>query len=165
MKKLLFLVIILATVLFEATILNFFRVFNTKPDLLLVLVVIAAIGFDFKWAIIFCAFAGLCKDAFSINTGGMHTILFAAWGLLIIKLSRKVVLENNFMRTLVLLAVFLINSLAVKLIFFYYGRHIPIGIFMRTAFIGCVYTLAISPLMFRYIRHEYFSSKKCLERE
>ncbi len=164
MKKLLFLVVILGTALFEASILNLFRVFNTKPDLLLVLVVIAAVGFDFKWAIIFCTFAGLCKDAFSINTGGMHTILFVAWGVLIIKLSRKVVLENDFMRMLVVLVVFLINDIIVKLIFFYYGRSVPMGIFLRIAFIGCIYTLSIAPLMFRYIRPEYFSSKKCSEK-
>ncbi len=160
MKKLLFLFVIIACALLETTVLNSFRVFNTKPDLLLTLVVIVSLGFELRWAIFFSIFAGLLKDSFSISSFGINTILFGLWSFILVRLSRKISVETDLMRVIVLSIVLVLNSVVLKIIFFYSGKFIPFGIFMRTAFFSSAYTILVSPLLFRYIRPQDYIRRK-----
>lgn len=160
MRKLLFLFIIIACALLETTVLNSFRVFNTKPELLLTLVVIVSLGFELRWAIFFSVFAGLLKDGFSINHFGINTILFGLWSFMLVRLARKISVDNDLIRVIVLSLVLVLNSIVLKIIFFYSGKFIPIGIFMRTVFFSSAYTILVSPLLFKYIRPQDYIRRK-----
>ncbi|MDI6606116.1 MAG: rod shape-determining protein MreD, partial [Candidatus Omnitrophota bacterium] len=91
-----FLILILG--ILELTLFNYFKIFNIKPDLFLVCAVLASLFLEPRPAIALSLFAGLFKDSFSSNLFGINAVLFTLWSFLILKLNRKITLDNNFLR-------------------------------------------------------------------
>jgi rod shape-determining protein MreD len=146
----LFIIIILA--ILQVTIFNYFRVFSVKPDLLLIIVVLAALSFQF-WGVLFLSIsAGVLKDIFSINAFGINTLLFSLWGFLTIKLSREVSIENNLIRAVLVFIIVILNDIAARLINLTLGNFIPMGTFLRVTFLESLYTALVSLLVFRFMR-------------
>lgn len=152
MKKWIFLLIVILLGIFQVTILDCFKVVGIKPDLLLISIVIASLTFHFRWVLILSVFAGILKDAFSINTFGLNTLLFPLWSFLIIKLSKKISIDNNFIRAAVVFVIVIFNDIIIKLIFLFLGNLVPVGIFLRIIFIESLYTALICPLVFKVIK-------------
>lgn len=155
MRKWLFLPILIICGIFQATILDHLRIFDVKPDLILVAVVAASLSSDLKWALFLSIAAGILKDSLSANTFGINTLLFALWSFLIIKLSRKISLDNNFLRAALVFVIIVTNGIIIRLIYFFWGRFIPPGIFLRTLFLEALYTAAVLPLVFKAIKLLY----------
>ncbi|MCK9604520.1 MAG: rod shape-determining protein MreD [Candidatus Omnitrophica bacterium] len=149
MKKWIFLGVIFVSAILEATFLNYFRVFGAKPDLLLMLVLIASLEFDLRWALIFGLLAGFLKDTFAAGSLGIHTAMFPLWSFLIVKLSRKISVDNNFIRAALIFIISVSTAIATRLVFVYLGRFIPLGIFLRIAFLDSLYTALVFPLMLK----------------
>lgn len=158
-----FLLIIVIFSILQVTILDNFRIFNVKPDLLLISVVIASLNFEFKWALSLSIFIGILKDALCINTFGINTLLFPLWAFIIIKLSKKISVDNNFIRAIFVFIIAIFNIIITKLVFLFLNNFvIPWGIFIRTAFIESSYTTLIFPLVFRIIKPLVLKSKEDL---
>lgn len=134
-----FLIIILCGTL-QATVLGHFRVFNVKPDLLLLDMVMASLIFKPRLALSFSIFAGIFKDAFSAYTFGINMVLFPLWSLLIIFLSGKITLEDDYIRLGLALSVAFIHNMAAGLLSVSAGSFIPLGILLRIIFVGAIYT-------------------------
>lgn len=152
MKKLIFLSAIIAACLLEATVLNYFRVFNVKPNILLAASIIASLIFSANFALMFSIISGFLKDIFCSGQFGFNSLLFALWSFLVIRLSKKITLENNFIRLALILIAVILNSIATKFVFSYSGKIVPLGIFLRITFLESIYTLFISYFVFRAIR-------------
>ena len=150
MKKLIFISIIIIFVLLQATVLNYVNIFNVKPDLLLISVIIASLFFEPVWAISLSIFAGILKDIFSVNAFGMNTVLFFLWSFLIIKLSRKIIFDSNYIRLALMFIIAILNSIIVRLIFLFLGNFISWGIFLRITFIESLYTALIFLLVLKF---------------
>lgn len=145
----LFLLIVFILSIFEVTILNYFKIFGVKPNLLLITVIIASLFFEFKWVIFFGIFAGILKDIFSVNTFGINTLLFPLWSYLAMELSKSISLDNNFVRVFFIFVMGILNNIIMKLIFVFLGNHIiPLSVFPRIAILESLYTAFISPLVF-----------------
>lgn len=151
MKKWAFLAAIILASVLEVTALNYFRIFNVKPQLLLVAVVAASLAFDLKWALFFSILAGILKDVFCPETAAFNTLLFAFWSFLIVRLSRKISVDNNFIRAALLFIITVLNNIFVKLSFVYIGKFIPLGVFLRTSFLESLYTVLVSVLVFKIL--------------
>lgn len=153
MRGWIFLPGIFIAAILQATLLDSFKLFNVKPDLLLIAVVITALYFNFnlKWALGLAIFAGILKDVFSLNPFGLNLFLFPLWSLLIIKLSRQITLESNFVRIPLLFIIVVLNDMIIKLICFSGGQFIPAGIYLRTLFFESLYTAAILPFAFKVL--------------
>ncbi len=152
MKNWFFLGIIAAAALIQTTILDYISIFHVKPDLLLICVVCASLFFEFKWAMLLSISAGFSKDILSINTFGINTILFPLLSLSLIKLSREISLDNNFILMAAVFMIVLISDIIVRLIFLFMGNSIPCGIFLRIAFLEAFYTAAVFPLVLKVVR-------------
>lgn len=152
-KKWIFLFIIVIFAVFEVTILDYFKIFNIKPDLFLIAVLMASLSFAFqsRLAILLSAYSGMLKDILGINPFGINTLLFPLWSFLIIKLSRKITLDNNFISSGAMFVIVILNAAAIKIIFLFSGRFMPWGVFLRTAFLESLYTALVLPLLFRVI--------------
>jgi cell shape-determining protein MreD len=87
-----------------------------------------------------------------VNAFGIHTILFALWSLLIIKLSRKISFDNDYMKIALLAAVVLFNNIIIRLVFLFLNNFISWGIFLRITFIDSLYTVLIFPLILKFAR-------------
>lgn len=151
MKKINIFFIIVILAIFQVTTLDYLKIWDIKPDLLLIALVTVSLSFRLRLALSLSVFIGFLKDTFSINTFGLNTLLFPLWTFLIIKLSRKVVLENNFIRALLVILVIIFNNLTTRFINLIFGQSIPIGIFLRVTCLESLYTLAISFLFFKLL--------------
>jgi rod shape-determining protein MreD len=152
MKKRNFFLIIIACWLLQATILNSFRFFWVKPDLLLVCAVIAGIKFDLKWALIFSLSCGLLKDCLGPQVFGFNTALFPLWSMLIVRLGRQVTFDTFYIRVAIVAIVVLAQNILVGLALIYLGESVPLGIFTRIVFIECLYATACYLPLDRMIR-------------
>ena len=150
MKNFIFIAIIIIFGLLQTTILNYVNIFNIKPDLLLISVIIASLFFEPIWAISLSIFAGILKDVFSVNAFGMHTILFFLWSFLIIKLSRKITLDNNYIKLVLIFIIAILNNIIIRLIFLFLGNFISLGLFLRITFIDSLYTALIFLLVLKF---------------
>lgn len=142
----------------QLTLLDYIKIFNVKPDLFLVCAVIASLIFKPRLALFFSLFAGMLKDAFSVNAFAIHTLLYPFWSFLIIRLSRKITIETNIIRMVLIFIISFLHSVATGLIFIYLNTFIPAGIFLRIVIIESFYTTAVFPLVFRAINPIYEQS-------
>ncbi|MCX5710496.1 MAG: rod shape-determining protein MreD [Candidatus Omnitrophica bacterium] len=153
-NKLKFLTLILALGLIQATVLDIFKVFNIKPDLLLILVVIAALRYELKWVIIFSFAAGFFKDIFSVQSFGMNSALFVMWGYLITRVNREVSIDYDLIRLALMAVVAALNFILTQAILVYLGNYIPLGVFLRGIILQVIYTSLIFPLVYKLIKYE-----------
>ena len=150
MKKWLFSLIIFVILLFQLTILDYFKIFGVKPDLLLASIVIASLFFESKWVIVLAVFAGILKDIFGINTLGINVLLFPLWGFIVIELSKRLSIENNFIYLGFIFIITILNSMMLRLISMFMGSLVVSWVvFLRIAFLESLYTSLISPLLFK----------------
>ena len=148
MRKFLLFPVILVLGILQSVIFSRFKIFNAGPDLLLVSAVLAGIFFGPKWALPLALFAGAFKDALSVGAFGINTLLFVSWGFLAVKLSRKIVIDDNFRAAVVVLIIGLFNNLLRGLVHIYLGNPLPPGIYFRIVFIESVYTALFTPILF-----------------
>lgn len=147
MKKWIFFVIIVALGMLQVTILNYFKIFGVKPDLLLISVVIASLFFEFKWAFILSVFAGLFKDIFGANIFGINTLLFPLWSFLIVRLNKQITIDYNFVRIALIFIISLLHNTITGLILIYSGNLILLGLFLRIVSLQSIYTAVVLPLI------------------
>lgn len=152
MRNWIFLFIIVILGLLQATILDYISIFNVKPDLVLVSMVITSLYSPLKWALVLAVFAGLLKDALALNTFAINTLLFPLWSFLIIKLSKKISLDNNFIPAALIFVIIVSHDIAMRLLCLFLGQFMSLGIFLRTAFLEALYTALIFPLVFKLLK-------------
>ena len=152
MKRICFLLAVVILGMLQVTLLDHFRIFGIKPDLLLIALVMASIDFGPGWALGISMSAGMCKDIFSAGPFGINTILFPLWGLVIVKLSKKISIDSILIFSAAVLAVSVLNSIVTRFLFLYSGKFIPLGIFLRILFLESAYTGLVSALFFRLRR-------------
>lgn len=155
MSKRLFLAVIFAVLILELSVLNYFKIVGVKPNLFLIVVVMANLFFDFYWALLFSFTIGVLKDAFSVNAFGMNALIFLLLSFLIFWLAKKISIENNLVRLLVICIIVIISGIFNRLINAFGGSYLPLGIFFRVIFIELLYTVIISWLVFRLIGLSY----------
>ncbi len=123
--------------------------FNLKPDLLLAFAIALVFYFNFKIALISATLAGLFKDAFLPSALAINTLSFSIWCYLVFRLSSQISTENNYVRLVIILIVALLNNIVMGVQVINCGNFIPAGIFLRNLLVTAVYTVALSPLIFR----------------
>lgn len=150
-QKVIFFIIVTVAVLLQITVLNSFKILNVKPDLILISIILGSLSFELSWAIGFSIFAGILKDIFSLNIFGINTFLFPLWSFLIIRLSKRMTLDNSFICAALVAVITIINNIVIKLINLYLGNSINIGIFLHILFFECIYTALVLPLVFKVV--------------
>ena len=146
--------VLLAIVIFgilEVTILDYFKILGVKPDLFLIYVVMVSLiyTFELQWALFLSVFSGMLKDILATSAFGINTLLFPLWSLLIIKLSRNILIENNFIYAALVLIISIFNNIIIRLINLNLGNFIPLVVFLRITFLESFYTALILPLVFK----------------
>lgn len=158
MKKILCLSIIFIIVLIQATLLDSFELFGVKPNLLLIGIVMVSLIFDLKWAFALGIFAGILKDTLGLNMFGIDTLLFPLWIFLVIRLSKKISLDDNLISALLVFVVSVLHNIISRSISFALGNSVaPLVVFLRIAFLESLYTAAIMPLVFKFARPAAYS--------
>jgi cell shape-determining protein MreD len=133
-NNLVFLLGIVIVGMLQPMLLDYIKIFNTKPDLLLVIVCLSSLFLNLRGALVLSVFAGLFKDAFLIGTFGLNVI------------------DSNLLRMCLVFIIVALHNTIYGLINIYSGNFIPLGIFLRIVSVGSLYTSVVSPLLFRIIK-------------
>jgi rod shape-determining protein MreD len=149
MKNWFFLIFILVFAFFQATFLDYLKLFGVKPDLFFISVVIAAIYFRPRSALLISLFAGMIKDTLGISAFGINTLLMPVLSFLIIRLSKEITLDNLGAASILTFIAVLIFSFFFRLASFYSNNPLPFLAFLRISFFEALYTAAIYPLIFK----------------
>jgi rod shape-determining protein MreD len=164
MRILILIVIILVLSLLQVTFFEYFTFFNIRPDLLLVTLVLVSLRMSFSgWPLVLGLIAGFLKDSSGIGGFGLNSFLFPFWCFLVLNLSRKITLENNFLRGLLVFVVALLHNIITGLSVIYMGGFILPGIFLRIVFFDSLYTAIALPLLARIINplfKDYYPENK-----
>lgn len=152
MKKWVFILTIFCLIIFQATVLESFKLFGVKPDLMFIIMVMVAINFDLKRALIFSFIIGAAKDLFCFFPFGLNAMLFLFWAFLIKEFSRRIVLDTTVVRVAVIFLALLLNDLVLRLIFTIMGRSIALGMFLKISFLGSFYTALVGAFFLAVVK-------------
>lgn len=144
--------IILVLFILQITLAEYARIFNTKPDLILIGVIIAALFCDQKWALLLGLCAGALKDTFVTQGPGINAVFFFLWSFLVINARRRFSLDFNGARVMLIGIIVFLQSIATRIIFLYLGIPVALGIFLRTAILGSAYTALVSFAVFKVLK-------------
>jgi rod shape-determining protein MreD len=144
--------IIFLLILSQATICDYLKLFNIKPNLILIALMIVSISFKLEWSLIFSLILGALTDLLGISKPGISVLFFPLLCFLIIKLSRKITLDNAYIFSAFTGILVVIYGLTTRFFLLSLGNSISIGIFLRVIFIESIYTALISLIIFKEIK-------------
>lgn len=147
-----FILLILFFALLEVTVLHNFRVFQAKPDLFLICVIVASLYFEVEYALGISLLCGGLKDVFGIGSFGLNTLLFPVISFLIMKISRKLVLNDTPVLCAAVFIVSFFYYILCRIALIYLGTAISFWTFLRISFFESLYTAAIFPLTLKLIK-------------
>ncbi len=151
-RKKSFIFLLLFFTLLQVGLLQNLRVFGVKPDLFLVCVVVVSLYFDVEYALIFSFLCGILKDTFSIYGFGLNTFFLPVLSFLVMKLSRKVALDNTPVLCAGVFLITIFYDIIIRIISGYLGAVIPFWAFLRISLLESLYTALIFPIAFRLIK-------------
>lgn len=143
--------ILISLVVLQSTLLDYIKIFNVKPDLVLVAIIIISLSLDLKWVMMFSYLAGLFKDTLGIEPLGLNILALPLIGFLVFKLSKKIIIETNYMKIATVFTAVILENLIAILCLILMGSGIPIGIFFRFTIVGSIYTALLFPLVYRLV--------------
>ncbi|MDD5596089.1 MAG: rod shape-determining protein MreD [Candidatus Omnitrophica bacterium] len=152
MKKRIFFLVIIIFALFQATILDFFKIWNVKPDLLLACAVFSGLFFELKYALLFGLWSGFLKDALSLNTLALNIFYFPALAFLTNRLAKKIPIETIPIRMVLIFVSVVLVSLLNKFFQSSGENYITWGIYFRVTLLESLYTALVSSLIFKIMR-------------
>lgn len=152
MRKSLFLVTVFGAFLLQVTAVNHFKIFGIKPDLILISIVLVSLFCDFKLALPLSIAAGALKDIYGTGTFAVNAILSGLWSFLVMNLSRRVSMDINLTRAVLVFIIAILNALAMAIFLWYLGTAVAFGIFLRASFLDSLYTALLSLLVFKIFK-------------
>lgn len=144
--------ILILLVILQSTVLDYIKIFNVKPDLVLATVIIVGVSADLKWVMVFSYLAGFLKDILGTSPFGLNTLVFPLLGFLSFKLSKKIAIETEYMKAATVFMAVILENLIAFLWLIFTGLDISLGIFSRFTIISSIYTVLILILIFKIIR-------------
>jgi rod shape-determining protein MreD len=132
-------------------VLNYLTIFNVKPDLLLIAVVILGLLYSAKWVVAFSFFSGFLKDIFGSGPVGLNTFIFLLIGYSVYRLSKEIIIETLPLRIAVIGSGVILENIIALCVLSFYSNPSPLGIFLRVIFLATIYTASVAPLVIKLI--------------
>jgi len=154
MKKAIFILIAAGIGLLQASLLSPFKIFGAGCDLLLICLVLSSIcSYDPREGLFLGFVIGFFKDILAATPFGINTLLFPLWGYLLVKLSRRISIEENKLIPVALVFVVgICHHILTRLIFLFLGNFIPGVVFLRITMLESLYAAAVIPIAYRLLR-------------
>jgi len=152
MKKLFFLLSIVALATLELNWPPALKFFYCQPDLLLIFSLALVFYQDFKTALFFAVLSGLIKDVFIPQTLALNAICFGVFSYALYRLRRQISTDEPYVRWGIVFLVTLLTNIILGLQILATGVIISPVIFLRNLIITSVYTMLLSPLVFKFTK-------------
>jgi rod shape-determining protein MreD len=144
--------VLILLVILQPTLMSWFRIFGVEPDLVLAAVVIIGLSLDLKWVLLFSYAAGLLKDSLGILPLGVNTLVLPLLGFAANRLSRRMVIEADYVIATVVFIAAVSHNLIISLLLVIMGLNISMGMSSRIILIGAIYTASLFLLFSKLIR-------------
>jgi rod shape-determining protein MreD len=154
MKMVVSLGVLFVSAALQVTLIDSLKVFNVKPDLLLMLAITASFCFDFKEAIFLSIVASLLKDALGTGGFGLNAPLFCLWSLLLSIVNRQISFDNEIFRAVIIGVVTLLHNLLLGVAHVYAGRIVPPGIFLRIILLEPLFTTLVFLWLSKFLKNQ-----------
>lgn len=153
MKKIKILIFLLLLAIFETTGLDSIRIFNVRPDLILIAVIVLGFSYNLSVTLMFSFFAGFIKDILSTGPFGLNTFIFVLIVYTLSKLSKRFIIEGLILRIAIISIAVILENLVAGSILSFYASPISLGILLRLSFLSAIYTALFSYPIFKLINH------------
>jgi len=150
--KLIIGLILVLSVILQSTVFDYLKIFNVKPDIVLIAVVILGLSLKLKWVMIFSYFAGFLKDMLGGFPFGINVLVLPLLGFLVFKLSKRMEIETRYLKTALVFIAVISQNLVVSLLIVLLGLDISTGVFSRFAVISSIYTAVVYFYLSKIIR-------------
>jgi len=150
--KLIIGLILVLSVILQSTVFDYLKIFNVKPDIVLIAVVILGLSLKLKWVMIFSYFAGFLKDMLGGLPFGINVLVLPLLGFLVFKLSKRMAIETRYLKTALVFIAVISQNLVVSLLIVLLKLDISIGVFSRFAVISSIYTAVVYFYLSKIIR-------------
>ena len=144
-----FLLFFCSILFFQVILGDSLKVFDVRPDLILIAVVVASLLFKPPFSLLIGVCAGFWKDLFGLDAFGLNVVLFPLWSFSIVYFSKKISLDNALIRGVLAFVLIMLHNLCRGGLYFFLGNSIPGIILLRISFLEGVYTGLLTPLVFR----------------
>lgn len=143
--------VFIISILFQVTLVDYLKFFSAKPDLLLIAAFIGGLFLQLRWALAAGFILGAIKDSFLLNTLGLNAALFPLWIIFSVKLSRRVSVDDNLSRSVLVGVIALLNNIISGFFLTFSGSTVPLGIFLRIVLFSSLYTVLVCYISLRLI--------------
>jgi len=156
LKNIIPFLLLLVVAALQATFLDYFRFFGTKPDLLLASVIVLSLDAGWLKAVFFGLLAGLLKDSLGAGIIGINVFLFICAALIVKELARKISVDNNYVLLLLTCIAVLITGILKKaLVWPLAGLQMPWFQFLRIILLEMLYASFCAPLLLLSLKKIY----------
>jgi len=145
MRNIFFVLMLFVFFLLQVTVLNYFQSLHVTLDLLFIFVFLASIYLAQTPALILSMASGFLKDMAGIEGFGISILLFPLWSLLIIRLSKKIVLENSFFASIAMGVIAFLHAILVRIMVHFDGSFISWPTFFRISTLESLYAATLLP--------------------
>jgi rod shape-determining protein MreD len=152
MKHVWYILLLALCFLLQVTVLNYFRSSYVVPDLLFMFVFLASISFPFRPALFLSVACGFLADMAGTGSFGIHLVLFPLWSVLVVRLSKRIVLDNLLFSSLAVGVLAFLNAVCIWAFLRVQGSAIPWSAFLRTTVIESFYAAVLMPFVLLLIR-------------
>ncbi|HNQ51010.1 MAG TPA: rod shape-determining protein MreD [Candidatus Omnitrophota bacterium] len=152
MRKIIFLGLVLAAVLVQSTLADGMRILGVKPDLVWVMVMAAALYFDFSDAVICAVLAGILKDVLGISSFGAYTLFLPLWAAAVRSLSKRISFDHAAVSAVFLAVMIFVNAVIIRSIPPVSTGRLSFMAFMHIAVIESVYTAVVFACVSPWLR-------------
>jgi rod shape-determining protein MreD len=136
-------VVLILLAILQSTVLDYLKIFNVQPDILLIAVIIIALSRDLKSVMVCSYFAGFVKDLLGGMPLGINTLILPLLSFLVFRLSKEIVIESNYMRASVIAIAVILENLCALLAVSILKWDFPLAVFFKSAIIGSAYTASL----------------------
>lgn len=142
-----FALVILMCALIQGSLLFFFQVNNSSPDLFLLFVIFLSLNVDSDRALLTGWIIGICKDISSAGRLGFYGFLFMVAAFLVVKIRDEIFKGDVLTRMLLVFFVtIIINLLAIGYAKFVFGYKISTALFLSIILLS-LYNLIMTPFI------------------
>ena len=154
------LLVLLSLALLQSTLLNYLRIFNFKPNIILAGLIICFLLFDIKSSVAFAFLLGVLRDLMSVYPFGFNTVICILWAVVVKRISKRLNVENFLVRNVMLFVIIVLNSLVMRFILFIPARSLSMGAFLRSMILEIIFTLALALPMYSLFTRMFHRSIK-----
>ncbi len=143
-----FLILLFATSL-QCTLLNYFRIINIKPDIMLATLVMFSFFYSLRCSLIFSLLIGIFRDVLGFLPFGFNTIICVLWVILAREIFQRLSIEDKLIRCITLFIIIVLNNLTLNCFMFIINKPIPTGILLKVIFLESLFTLPLSLMIYK----------------